>query len=132
MLPISFAALLFMTWSFYQCITLLAQTITSQATYADVGWTLICIMFLVLPVSLVFYLLEGKTHRRRAFRFSLLRFYVQTFNINTLHHWFIFNPASARDIAENAAIEDDWLVDTVSKVQSRVDVRRRGARMHDE
>lgn len=69
--------------SFYQLITLTADTLVMRATYADVGWFLICIMFLILPVMLVFSLLEGKTNRRRAFPFSLLRFYVQTFNINT-------------------------------------------------
>jgi len=125
MLPISFTVLLFMTWSFYQLVELIADTIARRASFADLGWCLICIVFLVLPIALVFYLLEGKTNRKRAFRVSLLRFYVQTFNMNTLHHWFIFNPASARDIAEAAAVEDDWLVETVSKVKHRYDKRRR-------
>lgn len=114
MLPISFAALLFMTWSFYQLITLVAHSIAMKASYGDAGWFVICVVFLVLPVSIVFYLLQGQTQRRRAFRFSLLRFYMQTFNVNTLHHWFIFNPATARDIAECTA-EDDWLVEGVTK-----------------
>ena len=91
----------------------MAQWVSQQATYADFWWTVICILLLVLPVSLFFFMLSGKTQRRRAFKYSLLRFYLQTFNVNTLHHWFIFNPASARDIAEVAAIEDEGDVQTV-------------------
>jgi hypothetical protein len=38
MLPISFTVLLFMTWSFYQLVELIADTIARRASFADLGW----------------------------------------------------------------------------------------------
>ena len=45
--------------------------------------------------------------RHRFFVVDHKLFYLFTLNLNTLHHWFIFNRQTALDLAESAARDDD-------------------------
>ena len=143
LIPIFFVVVLTIAWSLHGMLDLLAYQTDPAALIpgasAAFGETIFYLALLVLPLITVMFIVRGRLQRKRIFPVSHVRFYLFSLNLNTLHHWFIFNRATAVDLAESAARDESADGAPDRELRSSLDSallptppRRRGAHTHVE